>query len=411
MSRYILSYKDKYKGVYILTGKSRDEYHQNGKYLTKTAYVEVECPHCHNKRYVRETLLSDNNKNKMKSTLCVACSSSGVQIFEDMNNGISRTFVNNKEVIVDTEDVDKILALRDFTLQETDNYVAIVTRQNGRRKTRPLHNFIMNAKGRNVDHKNHNPLDCTKANLRVVTQQQNLANTFFYKTNITGFKNISLCSRKKKWFVQNKQIGLTKRFEFFPDAFKYYKENIEKLQNEYSYNLLYDKRIDLKYAGIIKDDVVNGTGVGLTLFVQNCTHHCDGCQNKSTWDPNGGSKFTIETWKNIVEYFTQNNYANHLTVSGGDPLDNLMLTNYVVPNFRYLFPNKKIWLYTGYTFEEVLKETKYLPVLESIDILVDGRFEKDKKDLTLHWKGSSNQRVIDVKKSLKANKPILYKES
>lgn len=408
MSQYILSYQDKYKGIYILTGKSKDKYCQSGKYLMKVPYVEVECPHCHNKRYVRETLLSDNNKNKMKSTLCATCSGKSIQIFEDMSNGISRTFVNNKEVIVDTEDVDKILELKDFTLQETDGYVTIVTRQNGKRKTRPLHNFVMNAKGQKVDHKNHNPLDCTKSNLRVVTHQQNMTNSFKYKDNNTGFKNISLCDRKKKWFVQNKQIGLTKRFEHFPDAFRCYKESIEKSQSEYSYNLLCDKRIELKYAGIIKDDVVNGTGVGLTLFVQNCTHHCDGCQNKSTWNPNGGYKFTEEIWEGIVKYFTQNSYANHLTMSGGDPLDNLTLTNYVVSNFRYLFPDKKIWLYTGYTFEEILKETKYLPVLESIDILVDGRFEKDKKDLTLKWKGSSNQRVIDVGKSLTENKVILF---
>lgn len=405
--QYVLPYKEKYKGVYILTGKSKDKYFQSGKYTVRCVYVEVECSCCHRTRYIRKTLLSTKNRSKMQSTLCASCSSKSIQIFEDIGKGISRTFVNGKEVTIDTEDVNKILTLKEFTLQETDDYVSIVVKQNGKRKTKPLHNFIMDADGQCVDHKNHNPLDCTKNNLRITTSQQNLINVFRYACNKTGFKNISLCDRDKKWFVQNKSMQLTKRFVNFPDAFRCYKENIESNQDEYAYNILNDNRIKLKYAGIIKDDIANGVGIGLTLFVQNCTHHCIGCQNPETWNPNGGHCFTMQTWEDIVDYFNQNNYANHLTLSGGDPLDNLVLTNYVVSNFRYLFPDKKIWMYTGYTFEEIITEIKYLPVLESIDVLVDGRYVDEQRDLTLKWRGSSNQRVLNIPESLKQKQAVL----
>ena len=165
---------------------------------------------------------------------------------------------------------------------------------------------------------------------------------------------------------------------------------------------------NFRFSDIYVDDIVNGEGVGVVLFTQFCSHMCKGCHNSSTWSKNGGKKFTQDSFDFIFDYFKDTPYASRLTLSGGDPLENLQLSNYVASEFKRMYPNKKLGVYTGYTYEQIKDEIKYMPILELCDVLVDGKFELDKRDIKLKYKGSSNQRVIDVQESLKQNKVILY---
>ena len=163
--------------------------------------------------------------------------------------------------------------------------------------------------------------------------------------------------------------------------------------------------MQFRYAGIIKDDINNGEGVGLTLFTQYCTHHCKGCHNPETWSKDGGKIFTERELNNILAYFKERPYVNRLTLSGGDPLDNVDMTLWICQTIKKELPYINIWLYTGYIFETISKD-----VLQYIDYLVDGPYIDELRDLTLKFRGSSNQRIIDVQKSLKEDKTIIYKE-
>ena len=164
----------------------------------------------------------------------------------------------------------------------------------------------------------------------------------------------------------------------------------------------------MRYSGIIKDDMTNGVGVGLVLFSQYCSIRCASCQNKHTWDKDGGYEFTEETMTEIIEYFNTTPFANRITLSGGEIFDNIELANYVSLKFKSIFSNKVVWTYTGYTYEELLKDVKNKALLEMTDVLIDGRFEIENRDITLPYRGSSNQRIIDVQKSLKENKVVLF---
>lgn len=173
------------------------------------------------------------------------------------------------------------------------------------------------------------------------------------------------------------------------------------------------------YASIKNFDIANGTGIGISIFFSGCTLGCKGCFNSELWDFNYGKPFNDGTIKEILDKMS-NPHINHLSILGGDGLEpnNIIATYRLVKNVRSQFPDKKIWLWTGRTLEELVSEiirktgtiyTTYLClVLQNIDILVDGRFIEDQKDLTLKWCGSKNQRVIDVQESLKQNKLILY---
>lgn len=167
---------------------------------------------------------------------------------------------------------------------------------------------------------------------------------------------------------------------------------------------------NLRYAGLQFDDVCNGEGVGVVFFTQSCSKKCLGCHNPQTWCKNGGKPFTEDIFNSIMNYFEQTPFADRLTLSGGDPLENLEISNYIASEFKRRFPNNKLWVYTGFTFEELIDDMKYLPILKITDVLIDGRFEIDKKDLSLKFRGSSNQRIIDVKKTLTEGKIVLYKE-
>lgn len=164
----------------------------------------------------------------------------------------------------------------------------------------------------------------------------------------------------------------------------------------------------MRYHNITKDDMRNGDGLRVVLWVAGCSHHCRECQNPVTWDPEGGLPFTEAEKEEIFEELSKD-YISGITFSGGDPLHpaNLPEVAKLCHEIRERFPDKTIWLYTGSLWEEVSD----LRIAKDLDVLVDGEFQVKRKDNLLHWKGSSNQRVIDVKKSLLEKRPVLYEES
>nr|DAU21117.1 MAG TPA: 4Fe-4S single cluster domain protein [Caudoviricetes sp.] len=178
----------------------------------------------------------------------------------------------------------------------------------------------------------------------------------------------------------------------------------------------------MNYIKISKYDTANGIGIGVVLWVSGCNCHCHGCHNPSTWDFNAGQPFTKDTMQEILSELAKP-YISHFTLSGGHPLEyqNLETVYKIVKTVKEKFPSKTIWLYTGYTWEEILdKDKEYedyevnrvstLDVIKYCDVLVDGRYEDDKRDISLAWQGSSNQRVISVQESLNQGKVVLYCE-
>lgn len=168
----------------------------------------------------------------------------------------------------------------------------------------------------------------------------------------------------------------------------------------------------MNYANIKYFDVANGDGVRTSLFVSGCPHHCKGCFNEVAWDYNYGNEYNEDILKSIVESIKPY-YIAGASILGGEPLapDNMKCVANTVKYIKDNTDNKNIWLYSGYTWEEIIENT-YIKenILPFIDILVDGRFIEDLKDISLKFRGSSNQRIIDVKKSLKSNKAELYYE-
>lgn len=180
----------------------------------------------------------------------------------------------------------------------------------------------------------------------------------------------------------------------------------------------------MNYASIRKMDISNGEGVGVALFVQGCHFHCYNCFNSETWDFNGGKEWTEEVKNKFLDLIDKP-HIKRVTILGGEPLsdENLETILELTNEIRLSFPDKTIWIYTGYTFEETQLLSKGLDqesmrfnkynkmrqnILENCDVLVDGRYIDELRDITLKWKGSSNQRVIDVQKSLEQGKVILW---
>ena len=163
----------------------------------------------------------------------------------------------------------------------------------------------------------------------------------------------------------------------------------------------------MRYHNITKDDMLNGDGLRVVLWVAGCSHGCRECQNPITWDPNGGLPFTDSERAEIFAELDKD-YISGITFSGGDPLhpSNIAEVTALAREIREKYPDKTIWLYTGYEWEEIC----HLSFLSNIDVIVDGKFKIEEKDNNLHWKGSANQRVIDVKASLRAGEVRLYQE-
>ncbi|HFL3158148.1 TPA: anaerobic ribonucleoside-triphosphate reductase activating protein [Clostridioides difficile] len=164
----------------------------------------------------------------------------------------------------------------------------------------------------------------------------------------------------------------------------------------------------MKYAEIRKFDVSNAPGVRTTLFVSGCTHNCKGCFNKDLQDFNYGNIWSNKVEDEILSYIKNDNIVG-LNILGGEPLQQTKdddLINFLkrVKNET----NKNIWLWSGYLFEEIIEDVLRREFLDYVDILVDGKFNISKRNISLKYRGSSNQRVIDVQKSLKENQIILY---
>lgn len=159
----------------------------------------------------------------------------------------------------------------------------------------------------------------------------------------------------------------------------------------------------MRYHNITKDDMNNGDGLRAVLWLSGCDHCCKDCQNPITWDPNGGLHFDDAAKEELFELLARD-YISGVTFSGGDPLfmGNRLEVTELAKEIKQQFPTKTIWLYTGYTYEMI----KDLEILNYVDVLADGLFEAEKKDNTLHWVGSSNQRVIDVAASRKAGQIV-----
>lgn len=162
----------------------------------------------------------------------------------------------------------------------------------------------------------------------------------------------------------------------------------------------------MHYNKIRKMDISNGPGVRVSIFMQGCVFHCINCFNTETHDFNGGKDFTDETISKVLE-LAKEDYIAGLSILGGEPLHpkNIDGTLKLAKAFREQYPNKTIWVWTGFLFDRDLKEKE---IMNYIDVLVDGQYVDELRDYRLKYCGSSNQRVIDVKKSLAKKKTILY---
>ncbi len=160
----------------------------------------------------------------------------------------------------------------------------------------------------------------------------------------------------------------------------------------------------MRYNVIRKMDISNGPGVRVSVFMQGCEFHCKNCFNQETWDFEGGKKITQDTIDEVMN-LSSKDYIKGLSILGGEPMHpkNIEATTKLAKEFKEKYPNKTVWVWTGYKFDEDLKNKE---ALKYIDVLVDGRYVEELHDPTLKWKGSSNQRVIDVQKTLK-NKEIV----
>jgi len=164
----------------------------------------------------------------------------------------------------------------------------------------------------------------------------------------------------------------------------------------------------MRYNKIRKMDISNGEGIRVSIFMQGCAFHCEGCFNPETWDFDGGNEFTDETIARVLELCSGDQIAG-LSILGGEPLHakNIEGTTKLAKAFKEKFPHKNLWVWSGFLFDRDLKDKE---ILKYVDVLVDGQFDISKRNPMLKWKGSSNQRVIDVQKSLKEKEIVLYEK-
>ena len=160
----------------------------------------------------------------------------------------------------------------------------------------------------------------------------------------------------------------------------------------------------MRYHNITKDDMLNGDGLRVVLWVAGCSHCCKGCQNPSTWDANGGLPFDEEAKNELFEALDKS-YISGITFSGGDPLNqaNILDVKELCQEIKEKFPDKTIWLYTGDVWENLYNT----PIVQYLDVLVDGEFVLEQRDVKLLWKGSKNQRVINVVETLASDNHIV----
>lgn len=179
----------------------------------------------------------------------------------------------------------------------------------------------------------------------------------------------------------------------------------------------------MNYLKIETENVCNGSGLRVVLWCSGCSHHCTNCQNPQTWDINSGIPFDKEAKEELFSELSKD-YISGITLSGGDPLhkNNLQTLLNLVNEIRISFPQKNIWIYSGFTWEEIMNPVvtaDFNPdrdklikmrqkIVEQCDVLVDGRYVDELRDVSMKWAGSSNQRVVDVQKTLKQNEIVLW---
>ena len=161
----------------------------------------------------------------------------------------------------------------------------------------------------------------------------------------------------------------------------------------------------MRYHDITHDDMKNGDGLRVVLWLAGCSHNCPGCQNPITWDPQGGLPFDEKAEEEVFDQLSKK-YISGITFSGGDPFhaSNIAEVRLLAKKIREMYPDKTIWVYTGSLWEDIKNDA----LMKYTDVCVDGEFIASQKDNTLRWKGSKNQRVIDVQESLEKGEVILH---
>lgn len=157
----------------------------------------------------------------------------------------------------------------------------------------------------------------------------------------------------------------------------------------------------MRYAAIKENDIANGPGVNVSFWVQGCKNHCKDCQNPETWSFTGGKEFTKDTLNNLFKALKANGINRNLSILGGEPLcpENIPVTKYVIQQVKEKYPETKIYLWSGYYYDELIKNKEIKEeIFPYLDILVDGPYINSQRDITLKWRGSSNQNIIYLKK-------------
>ena len=172
----------------------------------------------------------------------------------------------------------------------------------------------------------------------------------------------------------------------------------------------------MRYASMRNLGISNGENIGVSLFVQGCHFHCNNCFNSETWDFEGGYSWTEKSIKDFLNLINRS-YIKRVSILGGEPLTsrNVEEIFHLISTIRKLFPTKTIWLYTGFTWEQIMNPTNSDDILRKeivsqCDVVVDGEYIDELRDITLKWRGSSNQRVIDVKKSIEKGEVVLWSD-
>lgn len=157
----------------------------------------------------------------------------------------------------------------------------------------------------------------------------------------------------------------------------------------------------MRYAAIKENDIANGPGVNISFWVQGCKNHCKDCQNPETWSFTGGKEFTKDTLNNLFKALKANGINRNLSILGGEPLcpENIPITKYIVHQVKEKYPETKIYLWSGYYYDELIKNKEIKEeIFPYLDILVDGPYINSQRDITLKWRGSRNQNIIYLKK-------------
>lgn len=164
----------------------------------------------------------------------------------------------------------------------------------------------------------------------------------------------------------------------------------------------------MNISGINYESVVDGKGIRVVVFVSGCMHNCDGCHNPSSHSFDAGVEFTDEFQDSVVKYLQDRSYLSGITISGGDPMYRASEVAGFLKKLKDKIPDISVWLYSGFTYDEILRYKNMVEVLKLCDVLVDGRFILEERDVSLCYRGSKNQRVIDVKKSLEREEVVLF---